>query len=233
MTGDSLPAPLPDPEYLPRRTVEERVAQGRSLRDEYPPERLADWSPGKRRLDPVSVLEQQASTRIPELVPVRHGRMAQSPLAFFRGAGAIMAADLADAPSPGLRAQLCGDAQLMNFGLFETPGRNMVFGINDFDETLPGPVEWDLKRLAASVEIAGRDLGFDTAQRRSATLETVGAYRRAMLSFAQMRTIDVWYARLPARSLRRRLQSLSDQACRQGGSRRVEQARTTCPPSTS
>ncbi len=224
MTSDSRRVLLPDADYLPRSVVEERVAQGRSLRTEHPPQRLADWSPGAWRLDPVAVLEQQASTRLPDLVPIRHGRMLLSPFAFFRGGAAIMAADLAAAPSPGLRAQLCGDAHLMNFGLFETPERTLVFGLNDFDETLPGPVEWDIKRLAASVEIAGRDLGFGRAQRRGATLATVRAYRRAMFTFAQMRNVDVWYARLPARQLRRRLRSLSDKAADKEVRRRVKQA---------
>jgi uncharacterized protein (DUF2252 family) len=215
---------LPDPEYLPRIAVAERVARGRSLRAEFPPERVAAWNPGPWRNDPVAVLQHQARSRIPELVPIRHGRMMLSPFAFFRGGAAIMAADIAAAPSPGLRAQLCGDAHLLNFGLFETPERSLVFGINDFDETLPGPVEWDVKRLLASVEVAGRDLGFTRGQRRSATMATVGAYRRAMLGFAKMRTIDVWYARLPARELRRRLRSQSDKDSSREVKRRLRQA---------
>jgi len=215
---------LPDPEYLPRRMVAERVAFGKSLRSEYPPEVVADWSPGPSRSDPVAILARQDRSRIPELVTVRHSRMLLSPLAFFRGGAAVMAADVASAPSPGLRAQLCGDAHLMNFGLFETPERTLVFGINDFDETLPGPIEWDIKRLAASVEIAGRDLAFTPAQRRTATLATISAYRRAMLDFAEMRNVDVWYARLPARELRNRLRTLSDkESCREV-KRRLKQA---------
>ena len=215
---------LPDAEYLTRSTVAERVAYGKSLRAEYPPEKLADWSPGPSRGDPVAILERQARTRIPDLVPLRYERMLMSPLAFFRGGAAIMAADVAGAPSPGLRAQLCGDAHLLNFGLFETPERTLVFGINDFDETLPGPIEWDVKRLAASVEIAGRDLAFTRAERRTATLATLSAYRQAMLDFAAMRNVEVWYARLPARQLRNRLRSLSDKASCQEVERRVKQA---------
>ena len=167
--------PLPDAEYLPRRTVAERVARGRSLRETTPPDRLAAWSPPSRRVDPIAILEHQAAQRIPELLPIRHRRMLNSPFAFFRGGAAIMAADLASAPVGGLRAQLCGDAHLLNFGIFETPERSLVFGLNDFDETLPGPVEWDVKRLAASVDIAGRDLGFSVNQREKAVLETVRA----------------------------------------------------------
>jgi uncharacterized protein (DUF2252 family) len=201
---------LPDPEYLPSRTVAERVAHGRSLREEHPPERVAAWHEPTARTDPVEVLQRQAATRIPDLVPLRHSRMLQSPFAFFRGAAAIMAADISAAQSPGLRAQLCGDAHLMNFGLFETPERTLVFGINDFDETLPGPVEWDVKRLAASIEIAGRDLGFGPRRREEAVVATVASYREAMLEFAEMRNVDVWYARLPGPALRDRLEELSD-----------------------
>ena len=155
---------LPDAEYLPRRTVPERIARGRNLRSELPPSRLARWSPAER-LDPITILERQAANRVPELVPIRYGRMLTSPFAFFRGAAGIMASDLAGTPVGGLTAQLCGDAHLLNFGIFETPERSLIFGLNDFDETLPGPVEWDLKRLAVSFEVAGRDLGFDARDR--------------------------------------------------------------------
>jgi uncharacterized protein (DUF2252 family) len=144
----------------------------------------------------VEVLTRQDQTRTPALVPIRHERMLTSPFAFFRGAAAVMAADLADTPVTGLRVQLCGDAHLLNFGGFAAPDRSLVFDLNDFDETLPGPWEWDVKRLAASVAVAGRDRGFADDARRDAIVATVRAYREAMHRFADMRTIDVWYARL-------------------------------------
>ncbi len=138
--------------------------------------------------------------------------MASSSFAFYRGGAAIMAADLAATPVSGLTAQLCGDAHLMNFGLFETPERSLVFGLNDFDETLPGPVEWDVKRLAASIEIAGRDLSFTESEREAAVLATVRAYREAMLGFAEQRDLEVWYERLPAEQLQARLSANVDPA---------------------
>src|SRR4051812_4764988 len=135
-------------------------------------------------------------TRTPELVPIRHGRMLASPFAFFRGAAAIMAADLADTPATGVTVQLCGDAHLSNFGAYAAPDRELVFDLNDFDETLPGPWEWDVKRLAASFAVAGRDRGLERDERRKAILTTLRSYREAMREFAEMRTLDVWYARL-------------------------------------
>ena len=215
---------LPDAEYLPHTTVAERVARGRALRAEHPPARVAAWHPPAGRTDPVVVLQRQALSRIPELVPLRHRRMLESPFAFFRGGAGIMAADVSAAESPGLRAQLCGDAHLMNFGLFATPERTLVFGINDFDETLPGPVEWDVKRLAASLEIAARDLGLTAAERHGATVATVASYRTAMLEFAEMRNIDVWYARLPGQALEERLEHLSDKVSTKEVRRRVRRA---------
>jgi uncharacterized protein (DUF2252 family) len=142
------------------------------------------------------VLEDQAQSRIPELVPIRYGRMLASPLAFYRGGAAIMAMDLADTPTTGLRVQLCGDAHLSNFGVFAAPDRRLVWDLNDFDETLPGPWEWDVKRLAASFAIAGRYLGFTSKDTRTAALTTARAYRETMRDFAAMRNLDVWYARL-------------------------------------
>jgi len=142
------------------------------------------------------VLEDQAQHRIPELVPIRYGRMLASPFSFYRGAAAIMAMDLADTPTTGLRAQLCGDAHLLNFGVFAAPDRRLVWDLNDFDETLPGPWEWDLKRLAASFAIAGRDRGFTSKDTRTAVLSTARTYREAMRDFAARRNLDVWYARL-------------------------------------
>ena len=200
-------AGLPEAEYLPRLTVAERVERGRARREERPLPALAEWSATARRPDPIEILERQAEQRIPDLVPIRYGRMLASPFAFFRGAAAIMAADLSGSPTSGLDAQLCGDAHLSNFGIFDTPQRALLFGINDFDETLRGPFEWDVKRLAASVEVAARDLGFTAAQRGAAGLATARAYRTGMAAFAQMRNIEVWYARLSGKQLCRRLRS--------------------------
>ncbi len=215
---------LPDAEYLPFRSVAERVAHGVSLRAVAPLESHARWRPAAQRADPVLVLERQADLRVPELLPIRYGRMQQSAFAFYRGGAAIMAADLAGTPCSGLRAQLCGDAHLLNFGLFESPERTLVFGLNDFDETLPGPIEWDVKRLAASVEIAGRDLGFEEHERRAAVVATVRSYREALLAFAVQRNLDVWFARLPATELQSRLHGLADRASQREMKRRMTQA---------
>jgi uncharacterized protein (DUF2252 family) len=183
---------------LPRavpRGAEERAEAGRAARQAAPRSGLAEWSPAPGREDPVTVLERQAETRIPELVAIRYGRMLRSPFAFYRGAAAIMAADLADAPSPGLRVQLCGDAHLSNFGTFAGPDRRMVFDLNDFDETLPGPFEWDVKRLVASVEVAARHRGFPRQAGKKAVRAAARSYRETMARLAGMRTMEVWYER--------------------------------------
>lgn len=195
----------------PARTVAERAARGLEQRSVAPLDAHATCpAADDPARDPIGILERQGAHRVAELLPIRHGRMATTPFAFFRGGAAIMAADLAPAPRSGLRAQLCGDAHLLNFGLFETPERTLVFGLNDFDETLPGPFSWDVKRLAASIEVAGRDLQLSKAKRERAVLATVAAYRQAMAEFAEMRNVDVWYARLPAEELRRRLEADGD-----------------------
>jgi uncharacterized protein (DUF2252 family) len=180
---------------VPHFTRAERVARGRSARAEVPRSAQAEIDFGAPR-DPVALLEEQAASRVPELVPIRYGRMLASPFAFYRGGALIMAADLARTPSSGLRVQLCGDAHLSNFGVFGSPERNLVFDINDFDETAPGPWEWDVKRLAASFAIGGRENGFSEKDRRAVVLETVRAYRHAMTDFARLRNLDVWYAHL-------------------------------------
>ncbi|MBO0685369.1 MAG: DUF2252 domain-containing protein, partial [Candidatus Dormibacteraeota bacterium] len=154
------------------------------------------WEAPAGRRSPVDLLEEQARSRVPELVPVRHGRMLVSPFAFFRGAALVMAADLAGLPRTTLHVQLCGDAHLSNFGGFAAPDRRLTFSINDFDETLPGPFEWDLKRLVASFAVAGRDRGFNAGQRNSVNLEVIRSYREAIRSLAGMRNLDVWYSRL-------------------------------------
>jgi uncharacterized protein (DUF2252 family) len=177
-------------------TPAERVERGKAARGELPRSSHGAWEPGPSRRDPLDLLQEQAATRLPELAPIRYGRMLASPFTFFRGSASVMAADLADEPRTGLHAQLCGDAHLSNFGIWAAPDRRLVFGINDFDETLPGPFEWDLKRLAASFAVAGRDRGFDKAIRRSVVMAMTREYRAAMARFATMRNIDVWYARL-------------------------------------
>jgi uncharacterized protein (DUF2252 family) len=175
-------------------SVDERRAKGRKARDSTPASSHAGWRPAADRADPVRLLEQQDRTREPDLVPVRHGRMMVSPFTFYRGAAKIMAADLKDTPQAGLGAQLCGDAHLSNFGMFASPERRLVFDLNDFDETLPGPFEYDVKRMAASFLIAGRNNGFSKADARAAARASVTAYREAMAGFAQMPTMELWYA---------------------------------------
>jgi uncharacterized protein (DUF2252 family) len=207
------------------RTAAERTARGKAARAEVPRSSHAAWAPVARQ-DPVGILEAQATTRVPELVPIRYGRMLVSPFTFYRGSAAVMAADLAQTPQSGIRAQLCGDAHLANFGGFASPERELVFDINDFDETLPGPWEWDVKRLAASVEIAGRDLDFKPAARRSAVLGTVRAYREAIRSFATMRLLDVWYARLDAAGVLERVGGRLGLDARKDFSKQIAKART-------
>jgi uncharacterized protein (DUF2252 family) len=193
------------PKPVPHFTPAERAARGKAARAELPRSAHAGWEPAPRRRDPIDLLEEQVQTRLPELGPIRYGRMLASPFAFFRGGASLMAADLADGPRTGLHAQLCGDAHLSNFGIFAAPDRRLVFSINDFDETLPGPFEWDVKRLAASLAVAGRERGFDDAIRRSAVTAAAREYREAMARFARMRNIHVWYARLDVASIRDQL----------------------------
>ena len=177
-------------------TPAERAARGKHVRGEVPRSSHAEWEPAADRRDPFDLLDEQAATRLRELLPVRYGRMLVSPFTFFRGAAYVMAADLAGSPHTGLQTQLCGDAHLSNFGGFAGPDRRLVFGLNDFDETLPGPFEWDVKRLVASFAVAGRDRGFDKKERRTVNLEVVRSYREAMAALAGMRDLEVWYARL-------------------------------------
>jgi len=174
----------------------ERAARGREARAKVPRSSHAAWEPPSDRLDPVSILEAQAPSRVAELVPIRYGRMLTSSFAFYRGSAAIMAYDLSATPKTGIRVQACGDAHISNFGIFGSPERALMFDVNDFDETIPGPWEWDLKRLAASVAIAGRGNGFSDKERGGVLRHVVAAYRTAMASFAAMHDLDVWYSRL-------------------------------------
>jgi hypothetical protein len=172
----------------------QRAARGKAARQSVPRRSHAAFEPRPGRPDPVSLLQRQAAGRLPELLPIRYGRMLASPFAYFRGAALPMASDLAGTPATGLIVQACGDAHLSNFGIFASPERRLVFDINDFDETLPAPWEWDIKRLAASIEVAGRANGFSRGQRREAAIAAVGQYRRAMRRLAGLGQLDVWYA---------------------------------------
>src|SRR5580700_4129538 len=179
-------------------TADQRVARGRAARVEAPRSAHSRWTPRPDRPAPVALLEEQAASRVPQLVPIRYGRMLVSPFTFYRGAALIMATDLAATPVSGVTVQLCGDAHLSNFGLFGTPERRMLFDINDFDETLPGPWEWDVKRLAASFEVMGRDRGLCPADRRAVVMAGVKEYRDRMRQAAGMRSLDAWYQHLEA-----------------------------------
>jgi uncharacterized protein (DUF2252 family) len=183
---------LPVPALAPA----ERAARAKALRAEVPRSSHAEWDPPPDRSDPVVLLEQQAQTRVSELVPIRYRRMIQSPMTFFRGAAYVMASDLTTTPATGWNVQLSGDAHLSNFGGFATPERDLVFDLNDFDETLPGPWEWDVKRLAASVELAGRDRAVGRTRRQGVVSGTVASYRQAMRDYASMPALEVWYSRI-------------------------------------
>ena len=182
-------------------TPEERAAHGRKAREIVPRSRHGEWAPPADRTDPLEILALQATTRVPDLVPIRYGRMAASPFAFFRGAAAVMASDLAKDEHSHLDVQLCGDAHLVNFGGFASPEREMIFDVNDFDETLPGPFEWDLKRLAASVEVAARGKGYTAAECKTLVAESARGYREALASFAVMGNLEVWHSKLAGATL--------------------------------
>jgi uncharacterized protein (DUF2252 family) len=216
-----MPDLLPDIAQLHKDTPAERVALGKGARRRAPRSAHADWQATPERPDPVRLLEEQAAERARDLVPIRYGRMLASPAAFFRGGALLMASDLAATPVSGLTAQLCGDAHLMNFGLFQSPERRLVFDINDFDETVPGPWEWDLKRLAASFEVAARERGIGATARRAIVLSCVRSYREAMAEMARKRAIDVWHDRLDADLIRDGAQAL--------GKRDARQVDRTCP----
>jgi uncharacterized protein (DUF2252 family) len=192
---------------IPHLTVAERAARGKQARAEVPRSEHASYEASPERPDPVALLQLQALTRVPELVPIRYGRMLVSPFAFYRGAAKVMAHDLARTPRSGMIVQSCGDAHLSNFGVFASPERRLVFDINDFDETLPGPWEWDVKRLAASMLIAARDNRFAVKDQDRIVLDTVRAYRLAMRDFAGMKNLEVWYARLEVEPVLRQYQS--------------------------
>jgi len=186
---------------LPKGSVAERTALGKAARKQVPRSSHAEFRPSEARRSPLEVLEEQGRTRVQELLPIRYGRMVSSPFAFFRGAAAVMAMDLATTPTSGLRVQVCGDAHLVNFGIYNSPERRLIFDLNDFDETLPGPWEWDVKRLAASLVIACQDNGFDEPSTIDVVRDGVRSYRTAMTSFAVMTNLQVWYSRLEVENL--------------------------------
>ncbi|MFC9603484.1 DUF2252 domain-containing protein [Streptomyces niveus] len=201
----------------PYLSPRERAEQGKAARKSAPRKSHAGFEPGRDRPDPVAVVDAQSQTRVQELVPIRYGRMTESPFRFYRGAAAIMAGDLAGTPDTGLTAQLCGDAHMMNFRLLGSPERRLVFDINDFDETLPGPWEWDVKRLAASLVIAGRENGFSAGDRAMIVGTAVRSYRERMRGFAGMGNLDVWYTRADMAEL----QPLADRQLRAKGRKRL------------
>src|SRR5215471_1027149 len=175
---------------------DERRARGRACRADAPRSAHAEWCPPALRADPIAVLEEQGAARVPELLPIRYGRMAQSPFAFFRGGAAVMAMDLATTPTTGIRVQACGDAHVSNFGQFATPERNMIFDINDFDETLPGPWEWDVKRLCASLHVVGRQRDFPPDRCDELVMSAARTYREVITSSSELRVLELWYDRI-------------------------------------
>ncbi len=209
------------------RTASERRAEGKALRENVPRETHAGWKPPKDRRDPVDLLLETNQGRLPELLPIRHGRMVSSPFAFFRGSAAQMAADLARTPCSGLKVQTCGDAHLLNFGGFATPERNIIFDINDFDETLPAPWEWDLKRLAASVVVAGRHLRLSDNDSARAAIATARSYREHMTDYASMRALEVWYDRI---DIERVIKEMPSEEARERAQQRVEKTRSRNVP---
>ncbi|HVD89306.1 MAG TPA: DUF2252 domain-containing protein [Jatrophihabitantaceae bacterium] len=204
-----------------RPSPKERVTWGKAARARVPLEAHADFRPAPSR-DPVALLLRQAETRVPELVPIRHGRMLVSPFTFYRGAAIVMADDLATTPTPGLRTQLCGDAHLSNFGAYASPERRLVFDINDFDETLPGPFEWDVKRLVASFVVAGRDAGFRRKDSRRIALTAVESYRTSMLEFAGQPILTVWHMHIDVETVLAQFRSGLNESARKRNRARFE-----------
>lgn len=212
----------PSPSLRRHASREELYAQGKRLREACPRESHAAWRPRADRPDPLELMLQSNQGRMPQLVPIRHGRMLQSPFTFYRGAALNMAADLSRTPSSGIQVQACGDCHLMNFGAYATPERRVVFGINDLDETLPAPWEWDVKRLAASFVLACRDNGFGEAAARDAVLACARSYRESMEEYSGMRVLDVWYAGMDVEKL---IPAIQDEAARARAKKRLAAAR--------
>ncbi|HMF89761.1 MAG TPA: DUF2252 domain-containing protein [Candidatus Angelobacter sp.] len=224
--GSSAPRKLTLVPRVPR-SRDERYAAGKALRQRLPREQHGEWTPSRRRRDPVELVIESSKGRIPDLIPIRYGRMMVSPFTFYRGTANLMAADLAPTPVTGLHVQLCGDAHLLNFGGFATPERRLLLDINDLDETLPGPWEWDLKRLAASFVFAARSNGFSPADQREAALACVRSYREHMAEYGDMPVLDVWYARLQLSDV---MTSLHDKATRGRLKKQIKKAATRAVP---
>ena len=221
MTSDQRP-----PRKLAHPSARERAARGKTARNETPRSSHGRWEPAINRPDPIALLEEQAGSRVPDLVPIRYGRMMVSPFTFYRGAALIMASDLAATPRSGLTTQICGDAHLSNFGIFASPERQLMFDMNDFDETLPGPWEWDVKRLAASFEIAGRDRGFSPADRRAIVAAGVAGYRTRMRELAAVGNLDVWYAHIEVEKMFQLLKASATSKQRAKAKATIAKART-------
>jgi uncharacterized protein (DUF2252 family) len=199
----------------PKKSIEERMAEGKALREKFPRTAQGDYAPSKKRHDPVAILEAQAQARIPELIPIRYARMLTSPFAFLRGGAAIMAADLAaQGKTTGMNVQACGDMHMANFGLFASAERNLIFGINDFDETLPGPWEWDLKRLVSSIVAGGRSLGAGNGLCKDSVRAAVSSYRKRMRHYAQMGNMELWYATIDEQKIRESLKGTAKEGLR-------------------
>src|SRR6266576_2509648 len=221
MATTTTPSTVPDEWTRDLITRAERYAAGKALRSKAPRSSHAEWAPDPERPDPISMLEASNRTRLEHLVPIRFGRMSTSAFAFYRGTADIMAYDLAKTPVSGIQAQLCGDAHLSNFGVFASPERRQVFDVNDFDETLKGPWEWDVKRLSASVVIAGRQKGYSAQESRQAVLRCLQSYREHMQQFALMNHLDVWYYHIDVETILAMLSGMSGAKRMQ---KRVEEA---------
>ncbi len=219
---DSAPIKVAEPVAVDRRSRADRKDEGKAMRLAVPLASHAQWQAPANRRDPIDQLVESGIGRVPELLPIRYGRMMQSPFAFYRGAAAIMAADLAGLPSTGIRVQACGDCHLVNFGSFATPERRLIFAINDFDETLPAPWEFDIKRLAASFVVAGRHNGFNAGEAREAGQACARSYRERMREFAKMGVLDVWYFSIDAEAL---LENVEDETVIQRARKRAAKAR--------
>jgi uncharacterized protein (DUF2252 family) len=213
-------------ERVPHLTPSERAALGKAARAQVPRRSHGEWEPSSKRPNPVELLQEQSASRVPELVPIRYGRMLVSPFTFYRGAAYLMASDLASEPRTGLNVQLCGDAHLSNFGAYASPDRRLIFSANDFDETLPGPFEWDVKRLVASFAVAGRDRGFDTKTRARISAAVSAAYRQAINAYSEMRNLDIWYDRIDLEVVIAEFTAMASTAQRKRMEKNVAKTRT-------
>ena len=225
LRGESTHPSVAQPPKVTHRDRAERRAAGKAARQRAPLESHAEVVAGGRA-DPIGLLEGQAVSRVPELVPIRYGRMLASPFAFYRGAALIMASDLSRTPDSGLQVQLCGDAHMSNFGIYASPERRLVFDINDFDETHPGPFEWDVKRLAASLAVAGRGNGFTRKKRRVIVLAAAAGYRQLMREFADQGNLAVWYSHLDMDEVLKQIGEQLDTARRERTQAAVDKARS-------